>query len=151
MESQAYDLERFSKRTARVIPLKTDDPKAKRHARLQQVLNMAVTAVAVLGIVAVLAIMIVSKVQLTEMNNQITRKQAEISEIVAQTERLRGQLAAQTSARSVEDYVQEHGMQKIDAGQKIYISVDTRDDIRAEEADNLLEQLWARLKGLLRP
>lgn len=152
-QSQAYDLALFEKKQAKVIPLKVDQEqtrKRQKRQRLQKTINMIVSALAGIGIVAIVAMMIVTKVQLTEMNNQITVKQQQVGELLAQAECLRGELAAQTSAQSIEEYAKQHNMQKVDAGQNLYVSVDTQDviEVTQQQDEGLLAQLWASLVQL---
>ena len=151
--SQAYDLSLFEKQPAKVIPLKTDPGQAKRsrmRRRIQTLIDVVVTAAAALGVAAIVAMIIVSKIELTEMNNEITQRQNQIVELQAETERLKGKLAAQTSAQSIEEYAQQHGLQKVDAGQKLYLSVDTEDHIEAAETgeDNILKQIFMKITTL---
>ena len=111
--SQAYDLSLFEKREAKVIPLKVDQQKTRKRQnrhRLQKVINMAVTSIVTIGIVAVIAASIVLEVQLTEINNQISVEQAQTNHLISETERLKGEQAAHTSAQSVEQYAKENGM-----------------------------------------
>ena len=150
--SQAYDLSLFEKREAKVIPLKVDQQKTRKRQsrhRLQKVINMAVTSIVTIGIVAVIAASIVLEVQLTEINNRISVEQAQTNHLISETERLKGEQAAHTSAQSVEQYAKENGLQKTDPDQNLYVSVDTEDNIEVapEQQQGLLEEIWA---GIIR-
>lgn len=136
--SEAYDLSLFEERPARelrvVKPSKQAVKEQRRRQRIQTVLNTAVTLLIAAMVCAVVGLMIFNRVKITEINDQIIQKQEELSILQSETIRLSNQLAAQTSAEQVDAYAAANGMQKIDAYQLRYITVDAGD--RLEVADD---------------
>ena len=74
--------------------------------------------------VAVVGLLISSRVRLTELNSEKSRKEAELNQVISETKRLESELAARTSAKSVEEYAKANGMQKMEPGQIAYITVE---------------------------
>lgn len=98
--SEAYDLSLFEPKKAEIVKLKPNkklQKQQKRRARVQTVINTAVTMLTAGIVVAVLGLMIASRVQLTEMNSQISQKQSQLNELIGETKRLESELAARTS------------------------------------------------------
>ena len=92
-------------------------------ARLQKLLNTVATA-AVAGIVLlVIGFMISSQVRLTELNSAISHAETALDEAIGETKRLESELAAQTSAQSVEEYAESAGLRQVESGQIDYITV----------------------------
>ena len=137
--SEAYDLSLFESRQSNIVALKPNKKQQKeqtRRARLQSVLNMAVAVFVAAAVIAVVGLMIASRVRLTEMNTEINNLQEELAALQSETITLKNELASQTSAESVEAYVEAHGMQKTESYQMRYISVESGDRIeRPEETD----------------
>lgn len=144
--SGAYDLSLFEPKKAEIIPLKPDprqEKQLKKRSRFQSFLNVVVTCAVGLAVVGVIALLICNRVQLTEMNNQIAKKQEQLNELISETDRLEGELAARTSAQSVEEYALQQGMQKMDQSQVVYITVDGGDHIEGEQQED--DGFWTSL------
>ena len=90
---------------------------ARRRARVQSFLNTALTLLTAAAVVAVVGLLISSRVRLTELNSEKSRKEAELNQVISETKRLESELAARTSAKSVEEYAKANGMQKMEPGQ----------------------------------
>jgi cell division protein FtsL len=136
--SEAYDLSLFEERPARSLRVVKPSRKAlkeqRRRQRVQTVLNTAATLLVVTAICAVVGLMIFNRVRITEINDQIIQKQEELGILESETIRLSNELAAQTSAAEVDTYAAQNGMQKIEAYQLRYITVEAGD--KPEVADN---------------
>jgi hypothetical protein len=136
--SEAYDLSLFEERPARSLRVVKPSRKAlkeqRRRQRVQTVLNTAATLLVVTAICAVVGLMIFNRVRITEINDQIIQKQEELGILESETIRLSNELAAQTSAAEVDTYAAQNGMQKIEAYQLRYITVEAGDKL--EVADN---------------
>jgi hypothetical protein len=96
-------------------------------------------------VLVVIATMISSQVRLTEMNSAISQAETAYNEAVGETKRLESELAAQTSAQSVEEYAQSVGLRQVESGQIDYITV-TPITPQAEEDTGL----WATIMGALK-
>ena len=147
--SEAYDLSMYEpKAKLRALPGKKASKAEKRRARVQKMLNtFATTAVA--GVVLlVIATMISSQVRLTEMNSAISQAEVAYNEAVGETKRLESELAAQTSAQSVEEYAQSVGLRQAESGQIDYITV-TPVTPQAEESTGLWDTIVGALKAWL--
>lgn len=149
--SSAYDLSLFESKESRVISLeqnkRAETDRKKRH-RFQSALNAAVTSLVAIGVVTVIGMLIFSRVQLTEMNNQISQRQEELSELIAENKRLEGQLAADTSAQKVEEYAQQNGMTSVNADQVLYVPIESGNQLEISGAteDGLFDQLLNSVK-----
>ena len=118
----------------------------KKRARIQKLLNTVVTALVSCGVLLVITLMITSQVQLTEMNNAITRKESELSEMLGEIKRLEGELAAQTSAQSIEEYAESVGLRQTESGQIDYISV-TVPDVEKEPEPSFWATVWGAIQA----
>lgn len=131
--TEAYDLSLFEERPARSLRVVKPSRKAlqekRRRQRIQTLLNTAITLLMVTAIGAVVGLMIFNRVQITEINDQIIQKQEELGILESESIRLSNQLAAQISAEQVDAYAAENGMQKIDAYQLRYITVEAGDKL----------------------
>ena len=153
--SEAYDLSLFEPKKAEIVKLKPNkkQQKQQRHrARIQAALNTAVTVFTAGIVVAVLGLMIASRVQLTEMNSEISQKQSQLNELIGETKRLESELASRTSPQMVEQYAEEQGMQKTEAGQIGYITVnDGGGNAVAEvEEPGFWQSVWNALVGFFK-
>ncbi len=149
--SEAYDLSLFESKSAKIkaLPGKKATKVDKRRARAQKMLNGLVTSLVAGGVLLVIAFMISSQVRLTEMNSNIGKAQTELSEAISETKRLESELAAQTSAQSVEAYAESVGLRQVESGQIDYITVTPAQTEEAAE-DGLLEKAWNTLTAWLR-
>lgn len=122
--SEAYDLSMYEpKAKIRALPGKKATKADKRRARLQKLLNTVVTAAVSGAVLLVIGFMISSQVRLTELNSAISRAETTLSEAVGEAKRLESELAAQTSAQSVEAYAESAGLRQVESGQIDYITV----------------------------
>ncbi|MBR2338070.1 MAG: hypothetical protein IKA63_01230 [Clostridia bacterium] len=146
--SEAYDLSLFEPKKAKITPLhgKKATKAEKKRARIQKLLNTVVTALVSCGVLLVITLMITSQVQLTEMNNAITRKESELSEMLGEIKRLEGELAAQTSAQSIEEYAESVGLRQTESGQIDYISV-TVPDVEKEPEPSFWATVWGAIQA----
>lgn len=150
--SEAYDLSLFEPKKAEIVKLKPNkklQKQQKRRARVQTVINTAVTMLTAGIVVAVLGLMIASRVQLTEMNSQISQKQSQLNELIGETKRLESELAARTSPQMVEQYAKEQGMQKNEPGQIGYITVNDGGGTAsaAVEEPGFWQSIWNAITG----
>lgn len=149
--SEAYDLSLFESKSVKIraLPGKKATKVDKRRVRAQKMLNGLVTALVAAGVLLVIAFMISSQVRLTEMNSNIGKAQTELSEAISETKRLESELAAQTSAQSVEAYAESVGLRQVESGQIDYITVTPAQTEKSAE-DGLLEKAWNTLTAWLR-
>ena len=135
--SEAYDLSLFEPKQAKIVPLKPNKKQAKaqqRRSRIQSLLNTAVTLALAGLVITSLGMMVAGRVRITEMDAQITTQQEQLSNLQSEHVRLTSELAAKTSAQSVEDYAAGTlGMQKVDPGQIEYITVQAGDEVEVNE------------------
>ena len=150
--SEAYDLSLFEPREPKLVALKPNKKavkEAKRRARIQSFLNTTLTLLTGAVVVAVVGLLISSRVRLTELNSEKSRKEAELNQLINETKRLESELAARTSAQSVEEYAKANGMQKMEPGQVAYITVeDAGGAAGGDEADpGFWESVWDTIAG----
>ena len=85
-------------------------------------------------VITSVGMMVAGRVRITEMDAQITTQQEQLSNLQSEHVRLTSELAAKTSAQSVEDYATGTlGMQKVDPGQIEYITVQAGDEVEVNE------------------
>ncbi len=145
--SEAYDLSLFETQP-QLRAVKTPEETAKlqekkdRRGRwMRTVSNIAIAGL----LVAVFAMMIVSRVQLTELNDKISSGRETLAILNSETSRLTNDLSAKTSAESVDAYAKEHGMEKLESHQIEYITVDGGDKIEVSDPapDGFFESIGA--------
>ena len=102
--------------------------------------------------VAVVGLLISSRVRLTELNSEKSRKEAELNQVISETKRLESELAARTSAKSVEEYAKANGMQKMEPGQIAYITVEDAGADAGEDGTEpgFWESVWDAIAGFFR-
>ena len=146
--SEAYDLSLFETKKAKITPLHSQKAtKAqKKHRRVQNVLNTVVTGLVSLGVLAVIVVMIGSQVRLTEMNSAISQTQALVDEMNGEIKRLEGELAASSSAQSVEEYAESVGLRQTESGQIDYITV-TVPETAPQPQNGFWEVLWSAIQA----
>ena len=89
--SEAYDLSLFEPREPKLVALKPNKKavkEARRRARVQSFLNTALTLLTAAAVVAVVGLLISSRVRLTELNSEKSRKEAELNQVISETKRL---------------------------------------------------------------
>ncbi len=149
--SEAYDLSLFETRPRlRAVkpPEETAQMQEKKDRQDRRVRAISNILIAVL-LVAVFAMMIVSRVQLTELNDQISASREDLAILQSETSRLTNDLSAKTSAESVDAYAKENGMEKIDSHQIEYITVDGGDKIEVSDPapSGIFESIGALIAG----
>ena len=94
-------------------------------------------------------LLISSRVRLTELNSEKSRKEAELNQVISETKRLESELAARTSAKSVEEYAKANGMQKMEPGQIAYITVEDAGADAGEDGTEpgFWESVWDAIAG----
>ena len=151
--SRAYDLDLFQPRKPHLVELKntkkaTEDN--RRRSRRQSVLNLIVyLAIAALAVVLV-GYFITCNVRLTEMNKALKDKQSQLSALQSEEVRLRSEVAGQTSAEKVDQFVQANGMSPLNSNHVYYIEAEEQDQVSLpEESGNWLEQAWNAIVDFL--
>ncbi len=146
--SEAYDLSLFETKKATITPLhgKKTTKADKTRSRIQNWLNTLVTGLVSVGVLAVIMVMIGSQVRLTEMNSAINQKSAQVSELSGEVKRLEGELAAGTSAQSVEEYAESVGLRQTESGQIDYITV-TVPETEPAPQPGFWESLWGAIQA----
>ena len=150
--SNAYDLSMFEATEPRLRAVKK--PKStgtsdKRKERRDRRFRIITTGIIVVLMAATLIMMIISRVQLTELNDRITEGQEELAILQSETSRLSNELSAKTSAQSVDAYAKENGMAKVESYQIEYITVDGGDKIEVSDPapDGIFETIGAAIAG----
>lgn len=147
--SEAYDLSMYEPKPAKITPLhgKKATKADKRRAKLQKLINTAAGIFVSCVVLAVVGLMISSQARLTELNSAINQKQTELSESIGETKRLESELAAQTSAQSVEAYAEAAGLRPMESGQIDYITVDEVQPESSVVSTTFWGSLWNTIKA----
>lgn len=129
--TEAYDLSLFEERPAKVVKLQTNKKLQRAQKRknfIQSVLNTVATISVAAFTVAVIGMLILSRVKLTEMDDKINGMEKQITVLQSEKIRLTDELARKISVKSVEEYAHDTlGMQKINPSQIEYITSDNQD------------------------
>jgi len=151
--SEAYDLELFQPREARLVALKNNtkvQADHRRRTRRQSVLNLVVYLAVALIALGMVGYFITCNVRLTEMNKQIADGQAQLRALQSEQVRLQSELAGLTSAERVNAYAQEHGLLPVASNQIYYIEAEEQDQVSlASENDSWLRKAWDALLAFL--
>lgn len=142
----AYDLSLFEPKARRVValePNKKQQQAMQHHARVQSITRIVSIFAVVAFVLGAVALMIIARVRLTEMNDTISELNDEIAILQSEHIRLQSELSAQSSAESLEQYALAHGMQKTEAHQVVYFSMDEGE--RAEVPESANESWWGSL------
>ena len=151
--SEAYDLELFQPREARLVALKNTkkvQEDQRRRTRRQSVMNVGVYLALAVVALAMVGYFITCNVRLTEMNKQIADGQVQLNALKSEQVRLQSELAGMTSAERVNAYAQEHGLLPAGSNQVFYIEAKEQDQVSlASENDSWLKQVWNALLDVL--
>ena len=148
--TEAYDLSQFAPRSAQVTPFpgKKAIKANRRQARIQKLLDTAAKVAIGAVVVAILGLMLSSRVQLTEINNNISKAETRVNEMNGEIKRLESELASLTSAQSVEEYAESVGLRPMESGQIDYITVTPAEDAAPQEV-GFWASVWNALTGWL--
>lgn len=148
--SAAYDLRTFQSNTARKkkpslsVHKQTRDAAMRERARAKVAMVFQGAFLAAI-VAAVVVAMLCSRVELTELSTQISKKQKALSEVQTENIRLEAEVEAKLSARNVEEYAtQKLGMAPLDKSQVTYLRLNEGDEVRlTEQAEDtgLLEKI----------
>lgn len=129
--TEAYDLSLFEPRPAKVVNLKTNkkfQKKQQQRRAIQSFLNTFATICVAAFAVAVVGMMIASRIKMTELDGQINDLEKQITALQSEKIRLTDELSSKTSIKSVEEYAYNVlGMQKIESSQVKYIESENCD------------------------
>lgn len=137
--SAAYDLRTFQSNTARKkkpslsVHKQTRDAAMRERARAKVAMVFQGAFLAAI-VAAVVVAMLCSRVELTELSTQISKKQKALSEVQTENIRLEAEVEAKLSARNVEEYAtQKLGMAPLDKSQVTYLRLNEGDEVRLTE------------------
>ena len=147
MQETAYDLSLFeAKRAPRERKAKESEikvVKGKGKGKKKSLLSRIV----VFGMFLILiSTLIYSKVELTEVGENITSEQALLAELQGEATRLELELEGKTSFGTIEEYATEYlGLSKVSSAQIEYIDLSEGNKIESR-GDVGLASLWAKVK-----
>lgn len=146
----AYDLSMYEpKSNIRTMPGKKATKADKRRERKQKLINsVAAVAVAVFVLLPIGG-MIIGQVRLTELNSAISQAEERYNEACGETKRLKGEIAAQTSAQSVEEYAESVGLRQVESGQIDYITVTPKTPSTADNNIGFWAKVWNTITAWL--
>ena len=146
----AYDLSLFANEERGKVVSIEENKKQKREAKrrtLVQSVASVVTVVAVAAVILSVALMaIVSRVRLTEMNEQLSDLDSQLSVLQSENVRLHSELTEIASSERIDAYAEKHGLQKMESGQEHYFTVNGGD--RVEKAVTEKQSFLEVLAGL---
>ncbi len=134
--SEAYDLSLFETKEPQLHAVKSPQREAMREQkreRAQKRKQHAAVALVVAAVAVLMILMVVSRIQLTELNGRIAEAQDQLAILQSENSRLSNELAAKTSAESVDAYAEANGMSAAESYQIEYITVDGGDQVAVSE------------------
>ncbi|HHV51792.1 MAG TPA: hypothetical protein GXX54_08900 [Clostridiales bacterium] len=138
--TEAYDLSLFEARPAKVVSLKANkklEKEQQRRRAIQSFLNTLATICVAALVLVVVGMLIVSRVKMVELDDQINDLQKRITILQSEKIRLSDELSSKTSIKSVEEYAHNVlGMQKIESSQIQYIESENSDKAEVAEDKN---------------
>ena len=153
MHNEAYDLDLFQPREARLVALKNTKKMQEdnqRRNRRQSTLNVVVYLILGVIVMAAVGFFITGRVMLTEMKQNLAEQMAYSNALDSESVRLDSELAALTSAEQVNNYIQENGMLPVGSNQIYYIEAQEQDQVSlASENDTWLSKAWNALRDFL--
>lgn len=146
----AYDFALFERKRDEqpVITEAPVSPAMQKQQKRQRVLQSAMLLTAVVFIVAVLGggtlWMVNGSIRTNELKAALAERQQILAELQSETVRLEADLAAKTSAASVDEYIRENGMVQVETHQISYIVHSQIDEVAVTtpEAVPWYQQLW---------
>lgn len=166
--SAAYDLSLFKDSTAKKLPKKKTEKKVEKteknkvvslpqdeivkiRRRKHNPFKLFIGSMASLAITFAVAVIIIGQVQLTELNQQIITKKAELSN--AQSTYTQNQMAIQSkhSTTDIENFAKEKlGMSKAENAQKEFVSLSKGDkaEISGDANKNFFQKMIDAITGL---
>lgn len=122
-----YDLSLFEERKKAKSSAEKDPREIRAEARRkkwQRAINAGATVFLAVLVLSVFVMMLSSRAKLTELDGEISEKQEELHKLEEDYKSLSNDLAAKTTASSVEEYASEKlHMQAADASQIEYVTV----------------------------
>lgn len=136
----AYDLSLFSDgQRGKVVSIeenKKQKREAKRRSLVQSIAGVAVVVAVVAVILSVALMAIVSRVRLTEMNEQLSDLDNQLSVLQSENVRLHSELTEIASSERIDAYAEKHGLQKTESGQEHYFTVNGGDRVEKAATEN---------------
>ena len=141
----AYDLERFARKPAikeKEITVIRTNRKAKL-ARERRYFTMVGMTLAMAAIIVVAVTFLYSKVQITELTEQISSMESDLRAAQSETTRLEMEIEGQMSLRNIEEHASALGLTKLQDYQVTCIGINNEDKVVVkEESKNVLSNLW---------
>lgn len=138
-ENVAYDLSRFERREITRLPVK----KAKKKRLNVSISSFLSTAFLVVLALSVTAMMIFSRVELTELTAQINKAEKELNQLKNENIKLNIEAESQISLSKVEEYAKNVlGMKKLQNYQVEYVCLTQQDkvEIKARDKDSIFNK-----------
>lgn len=146
--SEAYDLSLFESKKPKIAALPKKESKAEKRRNILHKFMNGTVALTVAGLVLVVVTFVISaQISLTEQNSLINQEQANLQDMQSEVKRLESELAAQTSAQSVEEYAESVGLRKMESGQIDYITVPEDEITQSDEEEGLWETILNAVKA----
>lgn len=156
--SAAYDLRLFQSNTAKkkkkntvAVAQKKSKDLARQRAREKVAVvfrGLALASVLILVIVAMLC----SRVELTELNTEISIAENKLSGVKTENARMQAEVESKLSARNVEEFAsQKLGMTPLDKSQITYVRLNEGDEVsvaQVEPQNGILEKVQTALGGV---
>ena len=95
------------------------------------------------AIIVVAVTLLYSKVQITELTEQISRMESDLRAAQSETTRLEMEIEGQMSLRNIEEHASALGLTKLQDYQVTCIGINNEDKVVVkEESKNVLSNLW---------
>lgn len=141
----AYDLERFARKPAikekEITVIRTN--RKEKLARERRYFTMVGMTLAMAAIIVVAVTFLYSKVQITELTEQISGLESDLRAAQSETTRLEMEIEGQMSLRNIEEHASTLGLTKLQDYQVTCIGINNEDKVVVkEENGNVFSDLW---------
>ncbi len=152
MATKSYDLSLFEEKkqsnTAAARHAKGAAKASDRRTRLQNIINTSATLLLTGIVLSMFVFMLNGQAKVTELDREISEMQQDLYKLEEDYKSMANDLAAKTSAQSVEEYAENQlGMQPADASQIEYVTVDGGDkgEATGETGSNWVQDVAASI------
>ncbi len=150
--STAYSLELFERKQPKISQVKNTKKvtKAQKRRQAQQTALKTVEIVICAAVVlALLATVVIYHIRISDMDTEISSLTTQLDKLKSEQIGLNSQLCNIASPDKIEAYAEKHGLQKVEASQYTYITVEGGDKTEVVSgSNNFLSNLWCDIQAL---
>lgn len=129
MAQVAYELERFAQNSRPAAPRLRVAQKRQHSEAKAQTLRMLRTLALIVTVLLLVCSVLYTQAKLAELQSRISSTQKQLLQEQADYTYLTYELESKTNIRNIEERAQQLGLQKIDAGQFVYVRMEDSESV----------------------